>query len=376
MSRRRICHSLFAGVTVLFLAANLQAADLTQNLQKLHLPDGFAIEIYADNVPDARSMALGQSTGTVFVGTRSDRVYAVVDKDKDRKADNVVTILDGLKMPNGVALHQGMLYVAEQHRIVRYPAPGFSLELPFKDMGEVIYDQLPDKAHHGWRYIAFGPDDKLYVTVGSPCNICEVHDPEGTVLRMNPDGSDVEIFARGLRNSVGLAFQPKTGELYLTDNNTDMMGDNIPPGELNAAPGKGLHFGFPYYAGGHARHRDWENKTPPQDVTFPRVEFPAHAAPLGVLFYTGNMFPKEYKNDALVAQHGSWNRTEPIGYRLMRVKFDDAGQVTGTEIFVDGWLVNGEAWGRPVDLLQLPDGSVLVSDDYQGVIYRIFYEGS
>lgn len=376
MNPHWICRFLLAAFTLLLPAANVMAADLSQNLQKLRLPDGFAIEIFADNVPDARSMALGQSTGTVFVGTRSDRVYAVVDKDKDRKADEVVTILDGLKMPNGVALYQGMLYVAEQHRIVRYPAPGFSLDLPFKDLGEVIYDKLPDKAHHGWRYIRFGPDGKLYVTVGSPCNICEVHDPEGTVLRMNPDGSDVEVFARGLRNSVGMAFQPKSGELYLTDNNTDMMGDDIPPGEFNAAPGKGLHFGFPYYAGGHARHRDWKDKTPPQEVTFPKVEFPAHTAPLGILFYTGDMFPAEYKNDALVAQHGSWNRTEPIGYRLMRVKFDDAGEVTGTEIFVDGWLNHGEAWGRPVDLLQLPDGSVLVSDDYQGVIYRIFYEGN
>lgn len=365
---------LFACIALLTSAA--QAADLSKNLEKLNLPEGFAIEIYADNVPDARSMALGQSTGTVFVGTRSDKVYAVVDKDKDRKADQVVTILDGLKVANGIAMHQGMLYVAEQHRIVRYPAPGFSLELPFKDMGEVIHDQLPDKGHHGWRYIAFGPDGKLYVTVGVACNICDVEDPEGTILRMNPDGSDVEVFASGLRNSVGMAFHPKTGVLYFTDNNTDMMGDNIPPGEFNAAPAKGMHFGFPYYAGGHARHKGWKDKTPPQEVTFPKVEFPAHTAPLGIEFYTGDMFPDEYKNDALVAQHGSWNRTEPIGYRLMRVKFDDENKVATTEIFVDGWLIKGEAWGRPVDLLQLPDGSILVSDDYQGVIYRIFYEGS
>lgn len=372
----RILRVLFAGLAAACMAPGAMAADLSKNLEKLNLPDGFGIEIYADNVPGARSMALGQSTGTVFVGTREDKVYAVVDKDKDRKADKVVTILDGLKVANGIAMHQGSLYVAEQHRIVRYPAPGFSLDLPFEQMGEVVYDKLPDKSHHGWRYIDFGPDGKLYVTVGAACNICDFEDPEGSILRMNPDGSEAEIFARGMRNSVGLAFHPVTGVLYFTDNNTDMMGDDIPPGEFNAAPEKGMHFGFPYYAGGHARHKNWKDKTPPQEVTFPKVEFPAHTAPLGVEFYTGDMFPEEYKNDALVAQHGSWNRTEPIGYRLMRVKFDDENKVEGTEIFVDGWLVKGEAWGRPVDLLQLPDGSVLVSDDYQGVIYRIFYEGS
>ena len=192
---------------------------------------------------------------------------------------------------------------------------------------------------------------------------------------MNPDGSEVETFASGHRNSVGLAFHPKTGVLHFTDNNTDMMGDNIPPGEFNAAPQAGMHFGFPYYAGGRIQHQDWIDKTPPQPVTFPAVEFDAHAAPLGIEFYTGDQFPAEYKNDALVAQHGSWNRSEPIGYRLMRVRFDQDGKVIGDEVFVDGWLINGEAWGRPVDLLQLPDGSVLVSDDFQGVIYRIYYEG-
>lgn len=352
-----------------------QAVNLDKNLAKLNLPDGFAIEIYAENVPGARSMVLGQSTGTIFVGTRGSKVFAVVDKDKDRKADEVVTILDDLKVPNGLAMHQGMLYVAEQHRIVRYPALGFSLDLPFAQLGEVIYEELPDKGHHGWRYIEFGPDEKLYVTVGVACNICDFEDPEGTILQMNPDGSDAKIFAKGHRNSVGLAFHPKTGVLHFTDNNTDMMGDDIPPGELNAAAKSGLHFGFPYYAGGSVQHKDWKNKTPPQDVVFPVVEFTAHAAALGVEFYTGGMFPAKYKNTAIVAQHGSWNRSTPVGYRLMHINFNDQGEVTGNEVFIDGWLQNNEAWGRPVDILQLPDGSLLVSDDYQGVIYRIYYKG-
>ncbi len=358
----------------LFTTVNASAqSDVEKNLERLNLPPGFEIDIYAE-VSSARSMALGQSTGTVFVGTRGEKVYAVVDKDKDRKADKIVTILDDLKVGNGVAMHEGNLYIAEQHRIARYPAPGFDLSLPFAEMREVIYDKLPDKSHHGWRYIGFGPDDKLYVTVGAPCNICEVNNTEATIIRMNPDGSDAEIFAHGIRNSVGLDFHPQTGELYFTDNNTDMMGDDTPPGELNHAPDKGMHFGFPYYAGGHDRHEDWQDREPPQEVTFPVAEFQAHVAPLGVKFYTGEMFPAEYKGDAIVAQHGSWNRSSPVGYKLMRVTFDDNNQVSGKEVFIDGWLQGGEAWGRPTDVLQLPDGSLLVSDDYNGVIYRISYK--
>lgn len=363
---------LFAALGLFSVSAFADAEDAEKNLHKLNVPDGFKVEVYAE-VPDARQMALGQSTGTVFVGTRFENVYAVVDKDKDRKADQVVTILDDLKVGNGVAMFEGNLYVAEQHRIARYAAPGFDLNLPFKDMREVIFEDLPDKAHHGWRYIDFGPDGKLYVTVGVPCNICNVDGYEGTIIRMNPDGSDAEIFAEGVRNSVGMDFQPDTGVLYFTDNNTDMMGDDIPPGEFNAAPEKGMHFGFPYYAGGKERHEDWADKTPPKDVTFPEVEFQAHSANLGFKFYTGKQFPAEYQGDAIVAQHGSWNRTEPVGYSLVRVKFDDNNQVIGHEPFIDGWLNDGEAWGRPTDVLQMPDGSILVSDDYNGVIYRVSY---
>ncbi|HAD31405.1 MAG TPA: hypothetical protein DCE77_07480 [Methylophaga sp.] len=361
-----------ASLGLISTASFADAADVEKNLHKLNVPDGFKVEVYAE-VPGARQMALGQSTGTVFVGTRGQKAYAVVDRNKDRKADEVVTILDDLKVGNGIAMYQGNLYVAEQNRIARYAAPGFDLSLPFKEMREVIYEDLPDKAHHGWRYIDFGPDGKLYVTVGAPCNICDVKGQEATIIRMNPDGSDVEIYAEGIRNSVGMDFQPDTGTLYFTDNNTDMMGDDIPPGELNAAPEKGMHFGFPYYAGGKERHEDWADKTPPKDVTYPVVEFQAHAAALGMKFYTGNMFPEDFKGDVIIAQHGSWNRTEPVGYQLMRVTFDENNEVSGHETFIDGWLKDGEAWGRPTDVLQLPDGSVLVSDDFNGVIYRVSY---
>ncbi|WP_417498789.1 PQQ-dependent sugar dehydrogenase [Methylophaga sp.] len=347
-------------------------ADAEANLHKLNLPEGFHIDVYAE-VEGARQMALGQSTGTVFVGTRGNNVFAVVDKNKDRKAEKVVNILDDLKVGNGVAMHQGNLYVAEQNRIARYAAPGFDLTLPFKQMREVIYDRLPDKAHHGWRYIAFGPDNKLYVTVGAPCNICNPEGIEASIIRMNADGSEAEIYAKGIRNSVGMDFQPDTGDLYFTDNNVDMMGDDTPPGELNAAPEAGMHFGFPFYAGGKAQHPDWKDKKVPQKITFPVQEFQAHTASLGLKFYTGDMFPADYKGDAIIAQHGSWNRTSPVGYQLMRVTFDDNHQVTGQEVFIDGWLQNGEAWGRPTDVLQLSDGSLLISDDYNDVIYRVSY---
>ncbi len=348
------------------------AASMDQRLDQLDLPPGFRIEVYAE-VPGARSLAFGQSTGTVFVGTRGKKLFGVVDKNKDRKADRVVTLMDDLKVGNGVAMHQGNLYVAEQHRITRVGGAGFDLDLPFEQMREEIFTDLPDKAHHGWRYIAFGPDGKLYVTVGAPCNICDPEGIEATVIRMNPDGSDMEVYARGVRNSVGIDFQPGTGTPYFTDNGVDMMGDERPAGELNAAPEAGMHFGFPYYAGGDDRQSDWEDKEPPQEVTFPVTKFRAHTANLGFRFYTGEMFPAEYQHDAIVAQHGSWNRSEPIGYRLMRVTFDEEGNATGKKVFVDGWLQDGEAWGRPVDTLQMPDGSLLVSDDYAGVIYRISY---
>lgn len=346
-------------------------AEVEANLSKLHMPPGFKVEVYAE-VPGARQMALG-TNGNIYVGTRGNKVYAVVDKNKDRKADSVITMMDDLKVANGVAMHNGNLYVAEQNRITRYAAPDFDLNLPFSQMREVIYDQLPDKAHHGWRYITFGPDSKLYVTVGAPCNICNPQGIEASIIRMNPDGSNVETFAKGVRNSVGMDFQPRTNTLFFTDNGVDMMGDDIPHDELNAAPKKDMHFGFPFYAGGNARQAEWKAKTPPKDVTYPVVEFQAHSANLGFKFYTGKQFPSEYQNSAIVAQHGSWNRSKPVGYQLMRVTFDEKNQVKSSEVFIDGWLDNGEIWGRPNDVLQLPDGSLLVSDDYNNVIYRVSY---
>lgn len=351
--------------------AYADVAEVQANLSRLKVPEGFKVEIYAE-VPGARQMALG-TAGTVYVGTRGNKVYAVVDKNKDHKADQVVTILDDLNVGNGVAMFDGNLYVAEQNRIARYAAPDFDLNLPFKDMREVIYDKLPNKAHHGWRYISFGPDKKLYVTVGAPCNICDPQGVEASIIRMNPDGSQVETFAKGVRNSVGMDFQPGTGVLHFTDNGMDMMGDDIPHDEMNAAPKAGQHFGFPYVGGKDASPKEYQNKKPPQAVTPPVVEFQAHSANLGFKFYTGKQFPSQYQGNAFVAQHGSWNRSQPVGYQLMRVVFDENNKPKSTEVFIDGWLNDGEAWGRPTDVLQLGDGSLLVSDDYSGVIYRISY---
>lgn len=362
---------------VLATVANASWADINDvraNLNKLHLPDGFQIDVYAE-VPGARQMALG-TNGNVYVGTRGSHVYAVVDKNKDHKADQVVSILDDLKVGNGVAMVDGHLYVAEQHRITRYAAPDFDLTLPFKAMREVVYEQLPDKAHHGWRYLAVGPNNKLYVTIGAPCNICDPTGHEASIIRLNTDGSRVETFAKGVRNSVGMDFQPDTQTLFFTDNGVDLLGPDIPHDELNAAPKAGLHFGFPYFAGGDTRDPNWKNKTPPAEVAKPVAEFQAHSANLGFKFYTGKQFPAEYQGNAVIAQHGSWNRKVPVGYQLVRVTFDAQHQVKETKPFIDGWLTaDGEVWGRPTDVLQLADGSLLVSDDYNGVIYRVSYTG-
>lgn len=349
------------------------ASRLESRLQALNLPEGFRISVYA-RVPRARSLAMDPATGVIIVGTRGSNVYGVSPPGSG--SPRVVRILSGLHVPNGVAIRQGWLYIAEQSRVVRYRIPEQPLAGPWSGRPEVLYDRLPDLGHHGWRYAAFGPDGDLYVTVGSPCNICQDEGIEGTIIRLSPDDGHISVFATGIRNSVGMAFQPGTGVLYFTDNGADGMGDDVPPDELNAAPRSGLFFGFPYYGGGHARSPGWEERQPPKAVTFPVVEFQAHTANLGILFYTGDQFPASYRGDALVAQHGSWNRSRKVGYRLMRIRFGEQGRILGHQVFIDGWLRKDESvWGRPVDLLQLPDGSLLVSDDYAGALYRVWYAG-
>jgi len=339
--------------------------------QQLTLPPGFAISIYAE-APGARSLALAPELGVVFVSTRGDTVYAVPLYDDD-DARPVYPVLTDLKVANGIAWRNGYLYVAEQHRLTRYFVP--SIDALPSTQAQVLYDRLPDKPGHGWRYIAFGADGNLYMGIGAPCNVCTTQGLEGTLTRFTPGRWDQpEIVAHGVRNSVGFDTHPTTGTLHFTDNGADGMGDDSPPDELNALTQAGQHFGYPWFGGGKDRTPQMKLTLPPES-TFPVVAFQAHVAPLGLDFYTGSQFPAAFKGDALVAQHGSWNRSKRVGYQVVRVRFDSLGQVVGAEPFITGWLrSDSTVIGRPVDLEELPDGSLLISDDRAGRIYRVTYK--
>lgn len=348
-------------------AAGLAVAAAPAVLDDIVLPSGFSIEIYSDEVSGARSMALGEA-GTVFVGTARDgRVYALVPQDEGRP--RVVTIASGLRMPNGVAFHDGDLYVAELTRIIRYD----DIEKHLDDIPVpvVVIDTFPGETHHGRRYIDFGPDRKLYVSIGSPCNVC-LRDDFGIIARMNSDGSAYEVYVRGIRNSVGFTWHPETDDLWFTDNGRDMLGDDLPPGELNQASRGGMHFGFPYCHGGDVRDPEFGGQRDCDEFTPPAQKLGPHVAPLGVEFYSGTQFPEAYRGQAFIAEHGSWNRSQKIGYRIVMVRLKD-GHATGVEVFAKGWLQGDEVSGRPVDILFLDDGSMLVSDDKAGRIYRIKY---
>ncbi|MBS1555707.1 MAG: sorbosone dehydrogenase family protein [Bacteroidetes bacterium] len=347
------------------------SAKLPLNL--IQLPAGFSISVYAE-VEDARSMALSPS-GILYVGNRSeDKVYALKDTDGDYKADKKWVLASGLNMPNGVAFKDGDLYVAEVNRIHRFPKIESNLNKP---TSQIVYDKFPTEKHHGWKYIAFGPDGKLYVPVGAPCNICESADPIfASITRMNADGTGLEVFAHGVRNTVGFTWHPETKNIWFTDNGRDMMGDDVPPCELNTATKMGQHFGYPYCHGGTIKDPEFGNKKPCSEFVRPAQNLGAHVAPLGLKFYTGNMFPAEYKNQIILAEHGSWNRTKKNGYQLSLVKVDVSGKATSYTAFATGWKDDAKQtnWGRPVDVLVMPDGSMLVSDDGAGVIYRITYK--
>jgi glucose/arabinose dehydrogenase len=341
---------------------------------EIHLPPGFKIGFYARNVPNARSMALSPN-GTLFVGTRqAGNLYAVLDRDQDYRADEVLTLGQGMNAPNGVAFRDGALYVAEINRVLRYD----DIEANLPDLPEpiVINDDYPSDGHHGWKFIRFGPDGRLYVPVGAPCNVCETEgSPYGKITSIAPDGSDLQVYAQGVRNSVGFDWHPETGELWFTDNGRDMLGDDLPPDELNHAPQAGLHFGFPYCHGGTISDPEYGSLRPCQAFTPPAQPLGPHVAALGMRFYTADMFPEGYRNQIFIAEHGSWNRSVPIGYRISLVRLE-GDQVVSYQVFAEGWLQdNGQAWGRPVDVQLLPDGSMLVSDDTAGAIYRIWYEG-
>jgi glucose/arabinose dehydrogenase len=311
----------------------------------------------------------------VYVGTRDTDgvVYAVRDTDGDGTADAVTTVARGLNMPNGVAFRDGALYVAEVHRVLRYDGIDDALGDPPDPV--IVNDTFPHDRHHGWKFIRFGPDGRLYVPVGAPCNVCDPEDERyASLMRMNPDGAGLEVFAHGIRNTVGFDWDPETGELWFTDNGRDWLGDDLPPDELNHAPVPGMHFGFPYCHGEgipdpeHGKTVDCGDYTPAARALGP------HVASLGMRFYAGTMFPEAYRHRIFIAEHGSWNRSAPLGYRITMVQLRD-NQAVGYEPFAEGWLRDGKAWGRPVDLLVLPDGSLLVSDDRAGAIYRITWAG-
>ena len=341
------------------------------SLERVKLPPGFAIEAFAENVDNARSMALG-AKGTLFVGTRSaGKVHAI--RHDGRKATEVITFASGLNMPNGVAFRDGALYVAEVSRVWRFDAIETTLPRPAKPV--LVYDKYPSDRHHGWKFIAFGPDGWLYAQVGAPCNICDREAPYASITRLKPDGSAMEVFARGVRNSVGFDWHPQTKELWFTDNGRDSMGDDVPPDELNHAPRAGMHFGYPYCHGGDIADPDFGSKRPCAEFAKPAQRFGAHVASLGMRFYTGSMFPAEYRDRIFIAEHGSWNRSKKSGYRVMMAKVE-GGKVVEHTVFAEGFLdaAADSAWGRPVDVLVMPDGALLVSDDHANAIYRISYK--
>ncbi len=341
-------------------------------LQNLHLPPGFHIELYA-SVPGARQMALSKA-GNLFVGTKDSlgNVYAVTESGGARL---VKKIASGLYMPNGVAMRDNALYVAEVNRVTRFDDIDAHLDAPPKAV--VVNDTLPRDGHHGWKYIRFGPDGLLYVPIGAPCNVCVTDSPYAGLLRMHPDGTGLESYATGIRNTVGLDWSPDKKELWFTDNGRDLLGDNLPPDELNCAPSKGMNFGFPFRYGDNVPDPQFGMKAKEGvEFTAPAQDLHPHAAALGMCFYTGKMFPPEYRNQIFICEHGSWNSSVKVGYRVMMVTLKD-GKAVSYKPFLDGFCKDdGDVSGRPVDLNIMPDGSMLISDDYSGSIYRITYDKS
>jgi glucose/arabinose dehydrogenase len=368
-------------LTLLLLTAfHLSAAEPTSTpLEKLSLPAGYQISIFANNVKNARQMAVSPN-GIVFVGSRdAGLVHAVIDANGDGVAEQVIKIASGLNMPSGLAIYQGDLYVAEVHRILKYA----DIEQHYQNLPspEVVVSDLPSEKHHGWKYIDFGPDGWLYVPVGAPCNICETNggeqfdDPRfASILRFNLATGEKQWVAKGVRNSVGFDWHPVTQQFWFSDNGRDMLGDDIPPCELNAVTVAGEHFGFPYFHGGSFADPEFGTGKNSGAYIAPKLNLMAHVAPLGIHFYAGAMFEPKMQNRLFVAEHGSWNRTQKSGYRVMMATMEN-GNVSGYQPFIEGWLNNDNtAWGRPAAITSLADGSLLIADDFANLIYRVTYQ--
>jgi glucose/arabinose dehydrogenase len=375
-SHARISPVLIVGALLLMTAplAGQVASQLT-------VPPGFQLTVFADSIENPREMVRGPG-GTIFVGTlRAGKVHAIVDRDGDHKADRVVLVASGLDQPNGVAFRGNALYVATASQVLRFDDIERRLDAPPRPV--VVRDSLPsqDRRGHRWKFIGFGPDDMLYISSGSPCNVCLSPANVAAILRMPADGSSLETYAEGVRNSVGFDWHPESRELWFTDNGRDMMGDDVPNDELNIAPKAGLHFGFPFCHQGDVADPEFGAQRACSTTEPPVQKLGPHVAAIGFKFYTGSMFPERYKNAAIIALHGSWNRSTPSGYRVMAA-LTDGRKVTAYEPLVDGFLPKGAAGGRgagmaatgrPADVLQLPDGSILVSDDTGNRVIRISY---
>ncbi|WP_295497944.1 sorbosone dehydrogenase family protein [uncultured Ralstonia sp.] len=340
-------------------------------IETLRVPAGFKVEIVSDEMPSAREMAISPA-GILYVGSRAGKVYALPLQTPGAR---VRVVASGLQLPVGVAWRDGSLYLSAVSRLVRLDGIDKRLDNPPAPV--VVNDQFPTETHHGWKFIAFGPDGKLYVPVGAPCNICRPDENRyANLMRMNADGSGLEVVARGIRNTVGFDWHPVSHELWFTDNGRDWMGDDQPDDELNRITAPNQHFGYPFCHAGDVPDPEFGAGHPCSNYVPPVAKLGAHVAALGMRFYTGNSFPAEYRNNIFIAEHGSWNRSSKVGYRVMRVVLDEAGKVVRQAPFVQGWLQPGErVWGRPADVLVAPDGSLLVSDDYAGAVYRIRYIG-
>lgn len=363
----------FTGIALLFSSGVCYppAMPSKTDLSKLKLPEGFKIEVYAEDIKNARSLTKANDK-LVFVSTRQKGwLHALVDKNGDYRADEHIILHKDLDTPNGVVYHKGDLYVAELSRIIvfRNIEKNLKENPPF----EVVLDGLPTESHHGWKFMALGPDEKLYFSLGAPCNTCEREEEIfASILRVNLDGTGMEVYAHGIRNSIGFDWHPQTKELWFTENGSDMMGDEIPGDELNTAPKLGMHFGYPYCHQGNILDEEFGKDKSCNDYTPPAQILGPHVAALGMTFYTGKMFPEQYKDYVLIAEHGSWNRSKPIGYRITKVKLQD-GKAVEYSTFIDGWLQGSSAWGRPVDVMEMGDGSLLVSDDHADIVYRVSY---
>jgi len=338
-------------------------------VDKIKVPAGFKVSLWAHSINNARMMTWG-SKGTLFVSSRTaGNVYAVLDRGNTRE---VKVIAKGLNLPNGVAFRDGTLYIAEVSRITKMVGIEDKLDNP--PAMEVVYDTLPKDLPHGWKYLAFGPDGKLYFNIGAPCNICMPPDTHANLSRVNPDGTGFEYVAHGVRNSVGFDWHPVTKTLYFATHGRDWLGDDSPSDRFDMVSQKGQHFGFPFCHQGDILDPEFGKGKNCNDYVKPLLKTGPHVAGNGVMFYTGSMFPPEYQNRVFLSQRGSWNRTQKIGFRVMMVTLDAKGGVAKYEPFAEGWLQGDQIWGRPVYTQQMKDGSLLIADDYAGAIYRVAYQ--